>query len=294
MEGGRKIDIDLDRTGIDVKSSDMLVPLNIPKFAHNRQRWQGHVLPTSLRYERNGWAAGWYVYDFSFRDGYIYDATDTLALDRIRLNNNPTYICRLHRKVDDKVQSTVLATFMQNTKTSFVTSDVLDFTVTYNAGSLNTVHTCKFNSKQVGFSIIAPTYINGNDGYGISNVSGTDITVGIDSTRSTLESDGMIAVKVTDSAAHLSFDGTMTLPADVKSICRIGGVTYTYDFAGFEGLSDGILSYMSTSNSTKETYGQNVLTVNGVSAAILRAATFPAPNTTICFRDKSTNSGKNG
>ena len=63
MEGGIKQNIPLD-SPIDVKSSDMLVPINQAKFLHNRQRFQGHTLPTSLRYEHDGYACGWDVWNF--------------------------------------------------------------------------------------------------------------------------------------------------------------------------------------------------------------------------------------
>lgn len=67
MEGEQKVDLPLDGE-LDIKSSDMLVTVNEAKFAHNRQRWQGHCLPSSLRYEHDGWAAGWDVYDIKYND----------------------------------------------------------------------------------------------------------------------------------------------------------------------------------------------------------------------------------
>ena len=76
MEGGQKISINLEAP-LDTKSSDMLVSVNDVRFAHNRQKFQGHVLPTSLRYERDGWAAGWYVYDFKIGGGYIFSTNDS-------------------------------------------------------------------------------------------------------------------------------------------------------------------------------------------------------------------------
>ena len=100
MEGGQKIDINLE-SPIDTKSSDMLVSVNDVKFAHNWQKYQGHVLPTSLRYESNGWAAGWYVYDFKVGGGIIFSGRSTnpdlpkapyLAVSRTKISNNPTYI----------------------------------------------------------------------------------------------------------------------------------------------------------------------------------------------------------
>lgn len=95
MEGGQKIDINLE-SPLDTKSSDMLVSVSDIKFAHNRQRYQGHVLPTSLRYEQNGWAAGWYVYDFKIDGGNILSSEEynglKLSATRTRINNTPTYI----------------------------------------------------------------------------------------------------------------------------------------------------------------------------------------------------------
>ena len=99
MEDGQKIDINLE-SPLDTKSSDMLVSIQDTRFAHNRQKFQGHVLPTSLRYERNGWAAGWYVYDFKMGGGHIFSRNDTpvtnrvqwLAATRSKLNNTPTYV----------------------------------------------------------------------------------------------------------------------------------------------------------------------------------------------------------
>lgn len=100
MEDGQKIDINLE-SPLDTKSSDMLVSVQDVKFAHNRQKFQGHVLPTSLRYERNGWAAGWYVYDFAMGGGFIFsrneepvveDKIEWLAATRAKINNTPTYV----------------------------------------------------------------------------------------------------------------------------------------------------------------------------------------------------------
>jgi hypothetical protein len=42
----------------------MLVPASAPKFSFNRQRLLGSVLQNSVRYEADGWFAGWYVHNF--------------------------------------------------------------------------------------------------------------------------------------------------------------------------------------------------------------------------------------
>ena len=108
MEGGQKISINLEAP-LDTKSSDMLVSVNDVRFAHNRQKFQGHVLPTSLRYERDGWAAGWYVYDFKIGGGYIFSVNDNilnskktwLAANRSKINATPTYVLSFHTAQND-------------------------------------------------------------------------------------------------------------------------------------------------------------------------------------------------
>lgn len=65
MEGGNKTSIDLD-AGLNISTSDMLTSLTQQSFQHNWQKYQGKFLPNSLRFEKNGWAAGWNVYNFDY------------------------------------------------------------------------------------------------------------------------------------------------------------------------------------------------------------------------------------
>ena len=65
MEGGNKTPIDLE-AGLNISTSDMLTPLTRQSFQHNWQKYQGKFLPNSLRFEKNGWAAGWNVYNFEY------------------------------------------------------------------------------------------------------------------------------------------------------------------------------------------------------------------------------------
>ncbi|MBD5398464.1 hypothetical protein HDR60_03085 [bacterium] len=65
MEGGSKARINLE-AGLDIHTSDMLVPFQSQTFQHNWQKYQGKYLPNSLRFEKNGWAAGWSVYNFDY------------------------------------------------------------------------------------------------------------------------------------------------------------------------------------------------------------------------------------
>lgn len=77
MEQGQKFKIALD-SSLDVHQSDMLVSAQQPTLLHNRQKFQGTTLPTSLRYEHDGWAAGWDVYQFKFNDDQMeFYYTDT-------------------------------------------------------------------------------------------------------------------------------------------------------------------------------------------------------------------------
>lgn len=65
MEGGQKTSINLE-AGLNINTSDMLTPLASQTFQHNWQKFQGKFLPNSLRFEKNGWAAGWNVYNFNY------------------------------------------------------------------------------------------------------------------------------------------------------------------------------------------------------------------------------------
>ena len=95
MEGGQKVNINLD-SPIDIKSSDMLVPVDKPEFEHNRQKYQGHTLPSSLRFEADGWAAANDVYNFSADEGVIQiEGTDWTAR-KFRLNNNAAYLIEIY------------------------------------------------------------------------------------------------------------------------------------------------------------------------------------------------------
>lgn len=75
MENGTKAEINLS-AGLDVQTSDMLVPVQGNTWQHNWQKYQGKFLPNSIRFEKNGWAAGWCVYNFDYKDGFV-DVTST-------------------------------------------------------------------------------------------------------------------------------------------------------------------------------------------------------------------------
>jgi len=88
MDNSNKTNINLDAP-LDISSSDMLVPVNSPTFQHNWQKYQGKYLPNSLRYEQNGWAADWNVYDFIYN--IFSQKIDDLYFTLVKQNDNPTY-----------------------------------------------------------------------------------------------------------------------------------------------------------------------------------------------------------
>jgi hypothetical protein len=63
MTDEKKFIIPLD-SPLDINSNDMFVDANRPKFSFNRQRYLGSVLQNSVRYEADGWFAGWWVHNF--------------------------------------------------------------------------------------------------------------------------------------------------------------------------------------------------------------------------------------
>lgn len=76
MIDGQKVRIPLNAP-LDVSSSDMLVEVGAPTFLHNRQQYQGKYLPSSVRFEKDGWAVDWDVYNFEVSsEAYALKSTD--------------------------------------------------------------------------------------------------------------------------------------------------------------------------------------------------------------------------
>lgn len=125
MENGQKVIIPLD-SELDVKSSDMLVNIEQPKFQHNRQKYQGHYLPTSVRFEHDGWAAGNDVYQFNFNDFFI--EAGNFKIYKQTVNNNPLYNIVFKDAEDNEVGSVLYTPqnkiLSSNTNTSNITSSV--------------------------------------------------------------------------------------------------------------------------------------------------------------------------
>ena len=60
---GREFNIPLD-SPLDVNMNDMLVSAENPSFTFNRQKLMGGILQTSVRYEDDGYFAGWWRHQF--------------------------------------------------------------------------------------------------------------------------------------------------------------------------------------------------------------------------------------
>lgn len=65
MEGDQKFDIPLD-SELDINSNNMLVSPSNPKFLDNTQQKLGSLSTNSVRFEDDGWFAGWLGHKFDF------------------------------------------------------------------------------------------------------------------------------------------------------------------------------------------------------------------------------------
>ena len=65
MEGDQKFDIPLD-SELDINSNNMLVNPSNPKFLDNTQQKLGSLSTNSVRFEDDGWFAGWLGHKFEF------------------------------------------------------------------------------------------------------------------------------------------------------------------------------------------------------------------------------------
>lgn len=250
MEDSQKKDLNLDAP-LDVKSSDMLVPIDDEKFAHNRQRWQGHVLPTSLRYEHNGWAAGWYVYEFEFDEGYISDKD--IALTRVNYNSNPSYIVKLRELKDGILGDNPMPTFKYNPKAYAWTRDVTNLSYTSESNSLSTLLHFTFDDYNMSATVTSPT---GWADQGTFTTESSVPAVTIDVDKDTLNSDGRIKLVLTNTDKTVNINGKVTLPSPIYSDPLIApevavlsdDILQTYTLAEFDKYTDSKGHYLSTVN----------------------------------------------
>ena len=115
MQGGNKVSLNLE-AGLDVNTSDMLVPVNQNTWQHNWQKYQGKFLPNSLRFEKNGWAAGWNVYDFKYNNIRSM-IEENLYASNMQLTDVPTYMVSLY---DAEYSADVLKSYVYTKDSSVI------------------------------------------------------------------------------------------------------------------------------------------------------------------------------
>jgi len=137
MEGGNKVSLNLE-AGLDVNTSDMLVPVNQNTWQHNWQKCQGKFLPNSLRFEKNGWAAGWNVYDFKYNNIRSM-IEENLYASNMQLTDIPTYMVSLYNA---EYSADVLKSYIytKDSRVIHVSNGTAEFDPDYD----NTIH-CAFH-----------------------------------------------------------------------------------------------------------------------------------------------------
>ena len=210
--------IDLE-SGLDISTSDMLVPLNQQTFQHNWQRYQGKCLPNSLRFEKNGWAADWNVYNFDYKAYREEQNGKYVGLSNFNTYAEMVSVYEKHDSIDSLFDV-------------FIISDRM--IIAGNANINDNVITGLVSGKPYSMTWDPDTK------------TFTDITEGF-TVEQTINSDYTITVKVIDDSSYFDFDFNLYLATaltgdqivDVKFDMYNSG-TYnwgTYVFDGTEMLT---------------------------------------------------------
>ncbi len=218
MDGGQIVNIPLD-SELDIKSSDMLVPVNKPKFQHNRQKFQGRYLPSSVRFEHDGYAAGNDVYEFDIAEG-IQDLGSIVVVRRL-MNNNPTYKLIFRDLNDHNVASLYYNPRNRIKDTETETCDV--------TGDDNPHITGTLNGKSFDIAY------NSSTGELTADQGTSDRHIAI--VGNTLKQDYVMEVRLCDEDAvvNISFEG-MTLPTEHL----MNGI---YEFGRFEVYENDVSTW---------------------------------------------------
>lgn len=228
MEGGQKVKIDLE-SGIDVKSSDMLVPVDNPLFMHNRQKYQGHCLPSSLRFELDGWAAGDSVYNFEVADP-TFKGTNGYTLRRTRTDNG------FMATISDANGKEVASFFINNTCRILNNYNCNNVNVSSAFGVTSAFVSLTFNG--VPMSILRQSYITSTT---IGNTQNTDrITDPNLLSRFTLQTtydvQGRTVYKILDKKTSTSVKFAFISPDTMFNVGATGD--NNYEIADFSHSSD--------------------------------------------------------
>ena len=212
MEGGQKVQVPLD-AGLDVHSSDMLVSLQDPKFQHNRQRFQGKYMPSSLRFEHDGWAAGWHVYQFKVNEYTVPTSPKGYEVGRQKLNDNNVYLLNII-DINGKKQGTI--TYSSGNQVIYYDTDT--------ASISDGVLTGKIGSKTFRINV-TPRDLSIRPGNVGSNIELSDYSV---------SANGNVDIKLKDKDSEVSLDFKgLQLPGEMTN--TDGG----YVLADFVRYDDG-------------------------------------------------------
>lgn len=239
MEGGQKTVISLE-SPIDVKSSDMLVPINNPQFAHNRQKYQGHCLPNSLRFEADGWAAGNTVYNITSDKGeYI---SGNWKIKRSVLNSNPAYLFEYYYKNDHGLYD-YIGNVCFNTESSIqMQSNINRSDIGMTADTL----TGEFRGISFSVQVLSETDVTDNvtaQKYivtvgkdSVTLVAGDTVTVGNLKFQSTVQNNGICVLKILDTDTS-----TGNIAVQFKKASKV--INGEYTVAEYTGTADNVHTY---------------------------------------------------
>ena len=198
MEGGQKYTVPLDG-GLDVKSSDQLVPVSDPLFQHNRQKFQGSMLPTSLRYEHDGWACGWDVYEFEVDVTAVGTVPEGYTVIRQKFNDNPAYIFRVRSGTTVFVQIWYNAEDSDRTGGLDIAHDALNPYIVTVSGSGSS------NDFELVINMVTGEIGYDSGGWEVSELSCFDAT----------SSDGVTSLIVSDLNSMVMFNAAIVTASDV-------------------------------------------------------------------------------
>ena len=233
MEDGQKMNISLE-SPLDIKSSDMLVPVSSPQFQHNRQRYQGHCLPNSVRFEHDGWAAGNEVYEFDFYEGSVSLGNSWTATKNRVLKEPPVYKITVH---DEKGNS--VGTMFYNMDSMVVSTD-FDEAELDSKNSMSPDIKCRVNGYD--FVIKFPDTVVNND----IEISGNPANIKLLDNH-VLSSGYIFTVRVqdTDETIHFTMEAA-DLPTAILNKDGVGDEAIEYTLGNFVAMDeDGVCEWRS-------------------------------------------------
>lgn len=245
MTDGQKVNIPLD-SPLDTSSSDMLVSVQSPTFLHNRQQYQGKYLPSSVRYEHDGWAVDWDVYDFKVSNTpYTIKSDDGTELSVRAFKKNIDNTRRIQLLNPDTFE--VIGSFIYNRSNNVIINGGIVNSVKNNEN--NIILNCTYNS--VNFNI----YINRVTSAISTDNSRFTATITSDSYSAT-----NITVQDTTSTIHVSA-ALLYSPTSLQSAAvSLPFITFERDWHTWQ-LDDNVIQYNQKRSTATAKLGSKFATV---------------------------------